>query len=81
MDKSLFTGRKGHQGDTQWFEITEIPANAVKTEKKFIARSERSGSVHALSGNYDMYDMPDGGVCIETHEECVLNHAYEAVVA
>lgn len=63
----------GHQGDTQWFSIEKIPENLVKKSKQFIAASEKTGHVHALSGKYDMYEYEDGFV-IETHEECILNH-------
>lgn len=64
----------GHQGDTQWFEVDQIPKGAKKVNKQFIAESERSGSVHALFGDYDQYELPDGGYAIETKGECVLNH-------
>jgi len=43
----------GHQGDTQWFSLSEIPNDAIKVEKQFIAASERSNSFHALFGDYD----------------------------
>ena len=66
----------GHQGDTQWFQLDSIPENAKKIEKKFIAASERSGSFHALFGNYDMYEVEDGFV-IEAHEDCILNHSLQ----
>jgi hypothetical protein len=66
----------GHQGDTQWYAIDEIPSEAKPTDKKFIASSERSGSVHALCGNYDMYDV-EGGVVIDVKEDCILNHSFE----
>jgi hypothetical protein len=59
--------------DTQWFTIDTIPSNAVKADKQFIAASEKTGNVHALSGNYDMYSYDDGFV-IDVHEDCVLNH-------
>ena len=74
-----FTGKYQHQGDTQWFEITSIPAGAKKIEKQFIAASERSGSFHALFGNYDMYEVEDGFI-IEAHEECILNHSLQSVL-
>jgi hypothetical protein len=64
----------GHQGDTQWFEISEVPAGAKPMEKQFIAASERSGSFHALFGDYDQYEV-DGGIVIQTKGECVLNHS------
>lgn len=63
-----------HQGDTQWFKIDQIPHQAQKVEKKFIAASERSGSFHALFGDYEMYDIR-GGLVIETKEDCILNHS------
>lgn len=63
----------GHQGDTQWFSIDGVPKNAKKVKKQFIAASEKSGHVHALSGNYDMYEVEDGFV-VEVHEDSILNH-------
>ena len=75
------TKQLGHQGDTQWFAIDTIPANAKKVEKQFIAASERSGSFHALFGNYDMYAVdeadPTQGFIIDAKEECILNHSLE----
>lgn len=67
----------GHQGDTQWFEINSIPKRAKKVEKQFIAASERSGSFHALFGNYDMYALEDGSFVIDAKDECVLNHSLQ----
>jgi hypothetical protein len=64
----------GHQGDTQWYTIEDIPSNAERIENQFIAASERSGSFHALFGDYDMYQTDDGFV-IDAKDECVLNHS------
>ena len=67
-----------HQGDTQWFRIDFIPSEAKKTCKKFIASSERTGSFHALFGDYDMYeDYASGSIYIDVKEECILNHSLE----
>jgi hypothetical protein len=63
----------GHQGDTQWYRIDRIPETAKRVEKQFIAKSERTGNVHALSGKYTMYEHEDGYV-IDVLEDCVLNH-------
>lgn len=68
------TKQFAHQGDTQWFKIDKTPAYAKKIEKKFIAASERSGSFHALFGDYEMYEIL-GGFVIEAKEDCVLNHS------
>ena len=74
-----FTGKQLHQGDTQWFEINGIPSNAKKVEKQFVAASERSGSFHALFGDYDMYEVENGFV-IDAKEECIINHSLEEVL-
>jgi hypothetical protein len=66
----------GHQGDTQWYKIDEIPANAKKVQKRFLAQSERTGSMHALFGDYDLYELEDGFV-IDAKEECILNHSLQ----
>jgi len=65
-----------HQGDVQIFKVDELP-QGKKTEKRFIAASERSGSFHALFGNYEMYEV-EGGVAVDLKEDCVLNHSLEA---
>ena len=69
----------GHQGDTQWARIDAIPTSAKLIDKSFIAKSERTGSVHALSGNYKMYEYEES-FAIECLEDCVLNHTYEKFV-
>lgn len=79
MENLNFTGECRHQGDTQWFGINAIPASAKKVQKQFIAASERSGSFHALFGNYDMYEVEDGFV-IDAKEECILNHSLQSVL-
>jgi len=70
------TEQIGHQGDTQWFALEEIPTDAKKIEKQFIAASEQSGSFHALFGNYEMYEIADGFV-IDAKEDCILNHSLQ----
>jgi hypothetical protein len=79
MKKSLkFENVSFHQGDVQFFKVTEVPNGVKKIEKQFIAASERSGSFHALFGNYDIYEYDKGGFVIEAHEECILNHSLQS---
>ena len=68
-----------HQGDVQIFKIDDIPSNAKKVKNQFIAASERSGSSHALYGNYDMYEV-EGGFVVDVKEECVLNHTLDSIL-
>lgn len=65
--------------DTQWFSVNGVPSNAKKLNKQFIAASEKTGNVHALSGNYDMYEVEDGFV-IDVKEDCMLNHTAEELL-
>ena len=74
-----FKNKAIHQGDTQWFQITSVPKNAKKIEKQFVAASERSGSFHALFGNYEMYEV-DNGFIIDAKEECILNHSLKSLL-
>ncbi len=74
-----FKNNNFHQGDCQFFEIEELQTNAKKIEKRFIAASERSGSFHALFGNYDMYEVDNGNV-IDCKEECILNHSLKSLL-
>lgn len=74
-----FTGKSIHQGDVQCFEINSIPTKAKKVEKQFIAASERSGSFHALFGEYDMYEVENGFV-IDAKEDCIINHSLQEIL-
>ena len=72
-----FTGKNNlHQGDCQFFSIDEIPAEAKKIEKTFIAKSEKSGHAHALCGDYELYELPDqrGHILKVGSDGCTLNH-------
>lgn len=66
----------GHQGDTQWFSVDKIPANAKKINKMFLAASEQSGSVHALCGDYDLYECEDA-FYVNVMKDCILNHTFK----
>lgn len=74
-----FTGNAIHQGDCEFFEVKELPSGLKKVEKQFIAASERSGSFHALFGDYEMYEA-DGGFVIDAKEDCIVNHSLESLL-
>lgn len=65
-----------HQGDVQIYKVTDFPKDKTKIDNQFIAASERSGSFHALFGDYEMFEI-DGGFAVECYDECVLNHSLE----
>lgn len=65
-----------HQGDVQIFSIEEIPAEAKKIAKTFIAKSEKSGHAHALCGDYELLELPEqkGHIIKVGSDGCTLNH-------
>ena len=79
MTQFKFTGNAIHQGDTQWFELESLPTNLKKIKKQFVAASERSGSFHALFGNYDLYEAENGFV-VDAKEDCIINHSLKEVL-
>lgn len=80
MENLKFTGKNQFQGDTQWFELSELPKGLKKVEKRFIAASEKSGSFHALFGKYDMYEVKDEGFIIDAKEDCIINHSLQSTL-
>lgn len=76
----------GHQGDTQWYSfaskeeaLDHLKRMGLKTNpvgKQFLAASERSGSFHALFGNYEIEEF-DGGFLLDVKEESILNHSLQ----
>lgn len=73
----------GHQGDTQWFSISELPKGAKKVKKEFIAASEKSGHVHALCGDYEMYtsdQYPTAKFIVVGSDGATLNHTAKATL-
>ena len=74
-----FTGKGFMQGDTQWFELAELPKGLKKVEKQFVAASERSGSFHALFGDYDIYQVEDGFV-VDVKDTSILNHSLKQFI-
>jgi hypothetical protein len=77
-----FTGVALHQGDTQWFELKNLPEGVKKIEKDYIAKSEKSGHAHGLCGDYEMFTMDgfNGHFIAVGSDGATLNHAaYEAL--
>jgi hypothetical protein len=66
----------GHQGDVQIFSIKSVPSFANKISKTFIAKSEKSGHAHALCGDYELYELPEGKghIVVVGSDGCTLNH-------
>lgn len=77
MKQLQFTAAfSAHQGDVQIFSISKIPSNAKKIEKTFIAKSEKSGHAHAMCGDYELLELPEGKghIVVVGSDGCTLNH-------
>ncbi len=75
--KENFTGISSHHGDVQAFELSNLPDGCKKIDKKFIAASEKSGHVHVMCGDYDMFEKEgvDGFFIKVGSDGCTLNHS------
>lgn len=76
MKEVKFTGDNSHHGDCQLFGIEKLPQGVKKIDKRFIAASEKSGHVHVLCGDYEMYEKHgvDGTFVVVGTDGCTLNH-------
>ncbi len=75
-----YAGESYHQGDVQIFKVSHVSPSAKKVKKSFFARSERTGHVHALCGDYELYKDPnvDNAFYVRVYGEgAVLNHTHE----
>lgn len=73
--KQLINGKfQAHQGDVQITSMNEVPSEAKKIAKTFIAKSEKSGHAHALCGDYELFEVPGGHVIKVGSDGCTLNH-------
>lgn len=75
-----YTSFAAHQGDVQIYGVDSIPSGARQVKKQYFARSERTGHIHALCGQYDLYEdptVPNAFYVRVYGEGAVLNHVRE----
>jgi hypothetical protein len=48
-----------HVGDVQSIEIDSLPENVKKCEPKPVAYGEKSGHLHVITGDYEMFEDND----------------------
>lgn len=65
---------KAHQGDVQIYSINEMPKNVNKIDKTFFASSERSGHAHALTGDYELFELDNEHIINVGKDGAILNH-------
>ena len=77
--KLRFVGKNSHQGDVQFYKVDPKSvdfSSLKKVPKAFAAASEKSGHAHALCGDYEQYELPDGEgyVFVVGTDGATLNH-------
>lgn len=65
---------EAHQGDVEIFSIESVPCEAKKVAKTFFAKSEKSGHCHALCGDYELFEVPNGHIVKVGSDGATLNH-------
>jgi len=51
---------KGHQGDVQFRQLSELPKNLKKVKNQPLAYGEHSGHQHCLTGDVELFMAEDG---------------------
>ena len=79
MKKKSFEQIRFHQGDVIGRSIASIPAEAKKVSNKPIAYGEHSGHQHVLTGDVEMFEMPDGRLIAAVGSDGArLQHIHES---
>lgn len=66
------------QGDVQGFSISKLPKGAVKIKNKPIAYGERSGHVHVLTGDVELFEVDGRIIAVVGKDGSRLNHCHES---
>lgn len=76
MKNLIFTNKfNAHQGDVQIHSVQEVLEGFKEIEKTFFAKSEKSGHVHALCGDYTLYENKEGQkIIVVGTDGATLNH-------
>jgi hypothetical protein len=51
---------KGHQGDVQFRQLSELPKNLKRVKNQPLAYGEHSGHQHCLTGDVELFMADDG---------------------
>lgn len=69
---------QGHQGDVQFKQIKNIPANAKKIVNKPIALGEQSGHMHILTGDVELFEVEGKIIAAVGSDGARLQHIHES---
>lgn len=70
--------KKGHQGDVQFRQISELPKGVKLISLKPIALGEHSGHQHILTGDVQMYEVKDTVFAVVGKDCGRLQHIHES---
>lgn len=82
MKKSEFDGKhQGHTGDVMLFSVSELPKEAAKVKNKPVAYGETSGHCHILTGDVELFEMPNGDIYAAVGSDGAFSqHIHEALI-
>ncbi len=68
-----------HTGDVQAIE-TEIPSKVKKIERKPVAYGEKSGHLHVITGDYEMFETEEKEVYVKVGKGGAFSqHVHETI--
>lgn len=69
---------RGHQGDVQFKQVSNLPAGAKKVTNRPIAYGEHSGHQHVLTGDVEMFEIDGNLVAVVGGDGARLQHIHES---
>lgn len=69
---------QGHQGDVQFKQIKNLPANVKKIANKPIALGEHSGHMHILTGDVELFEVEGKIIAAVGADGARLQHIHES---
>lgn len=69
---------KGHQGDVQFAQLSELPFGVKKISNKPIALGEHSGHMHVLTGNVQLFEFDGRLLAAVGGDGARLQHVHES---
>jgi len=69
---------KGHQGDVQFTQLIELPANAVRVANRPLAYGEHSGHQHVLTGDITLFEIEGRVIAVVGNDGARLQHVHES---
>jgi hypothetical protein len=71
--------QQGHAGDVQFKQIASLPKSAKQIANTPIAYGEKSGHVHVVTGDVELFELDGKMFAAVGKDGAVLQHLHESV--